>query len=889
MGCGARFVVSREKLSPFYAIFSSVVNRLLSFLVAHALLLVSTHVNALSFPQKKINVTFLSSSIPEALKKCLHTEYQVEDTQLQWKWDPSNCGTYIEFLETAEKLWIDQDPAVVLLIGRVLVEALKKNNSASQLIPSNKIQILRKYEKILEPWSAATHPLAADLTWTYIQLSALLGELDKASDRFEKNAALLWAKNNETVLMDWLLEKYKESNFDSLKRVILSKTQSARNAALNGNENPKVLRYQLINLGFDFVGKFPKNKNQFLQSDLYKSIRKLWLAYPSEEERLQIRDFLSQYALSNWFTSPRAQELSIQELFVLSRGQVRTLDSNAALHTIRRFQSKPNAPFGSDEQATIWDAFQFHIRILRILDRRHEIPDVISIYLKRFSFLTLAKSQKKPADYALLAERLLSLARSYWTYGSPDVALEYINKVVALNRELSPQSNFSLAPALYIRARILENQIDKTKAFSSIEEALAQNSLATDTRDELLWRRYFLKLDQATFTKTKNQIQEAIQYLKALREKSNTPADRAKWNYWMGRTFSIGLNQGESIKHFKLSYEDDPLSFYSNLSGLELLKLGQSPKRWTLLTKPDLNEIEFQQPDWSNFKDSKGFAKDIAYNPLIRSLELARLGDFPASKNALLAMEGEFWKTILSSKYSNSKRRNIGHAMTWLRSAIADYSGALSSSEAIRQAFGYEMEDQELLTLYPWPHRELILKWAESRKIDPILILSLIRQESAFNEKAKSSANALGLMQMIPPVAIAEAKALKLENFQPTKLYNPDVAVQLGSYHLSKLVKQFQNSWICAIASYNAGTPPVNKWLDLYQSLNADSVIFIERISFIETKNYVKSILRNYINYQRLYFSPGTPPPLSPERVSALDIHRLLVMPPYLPGQQQAL
>jgi soluble lytic murein transglycosylase len=132
-----------------------------------------------------------------------------------------------------------------------------------------------------------------------------------------------------------------------------------------------------------------------------------------------------------------------------------------------------------------------------------------------------------------------------------------------------------------------------------------------------------------------------------------------------------------------------------------------------------------------------------------------------------------------------------------------------------------------------------------------LLTASLIRQESAFNPRARSWANALGLMQMIPPVAREEAKIVGLSPFDIDDLYDPSVALKLGTHHLARLLVSFESSWICGIGAYNAGSPPVQKWIGFYK--NEYPLTFVERIPFKETQNYVKSILRNYINYQRIY------------------------------------
>ena len=168
---------------------------------------------------------------------------------------------------------------------------------------------------------------------------------------------------------------------------------------------------------------------------------------------------------------------------------------------------------------------------------------------------------------------------------------------------------------------------------------------------------------------------------------------------------------------------------------------------------------------------------------------------------------------------------------------------------------GAEVPDQmgglEHRYLYPLAHWELIDRHADMRDIDPWVVVSLIRQESAFNPMAKSHANALGLMQMIPPVAKKEARLLQMDGFRPEDTFQPYVAVKLGVHHLARLFRQFDGSFICSFASYNAGSGPVKKWLDYYST--DFPLVFVERISYSETRNYVKKIIRNFVLYNRIY------------------------------------
>ncbi len=144
-----------------------------------------------------------------------------------------------------------------------------------------------------------------------------------------------------------------------------------------------------------------------------------------------------------------------------------------------------------------------------------------------------------------------------------------------------------------------------------------------------------------------------------------------------------------------------------------------------------------------------------------------------------------------------------------------------------------------LKILFPKKYFSLIKKHSP---IDPYLVLSQIRQESAFNEKAVSSARALGLMQVLE----STAKAL---NPKVKSLFDPKENIKTGLIYLKDLLDKY--SYLLSLASYNAGPNIVNKWLS--EGLSTHNAFdLIEEIPYLETSLYLKLILRNYFFYKIL-------------------------------------
>ncbi|RCJ22130.1 tail length tape measure protein [Nostoc sp. ATCC 43529] len=151
---------------------------------------------------------------------------------------------------------------------------------------------------------------------------------------------------------------------------------------------------------------------------------------------------------------------------------------------------------------------------------------------------------------------------------------------------------------------------------------------------------------------------------------------------------------------------------------------------------------------------------------------------------------------------------------------------------------------------YPFPYLREIEKWSTERQLNPLLVTALIRQESRFQPKIKSVANATGLMQVLPSTAQWIAPQIKL-NSKTINLENPNENIMLGTWYLDHTHEQYNNNSLLAIASYNAGPGNVSKWLQTMTTQDPDE--FVEDIPFDETKNYVRQVFGNYWNYLRLY------------------------------------
>lgn len=151
-------------------------------------------------------------------------------------------------------------------------------------------------------------------------------------------------------------------------------------------------------------------------------------------------------------------------------------------------------------------------------------------------------------------------------------------------------------------------------------------------------------------------------------------------------------------------------------------------------------------------------------------------------------------------------------------------------------------------TLYPLAYWSETEAAAGRKGVNPLLTLALIRQESRFQPAIRSSAGAVGLMQVLPETGDWIAGKLGIPSF---RLDFPPDNLRAGTWYLDYTHSLHGNNSALALASYNAGPGNVEAWLQQRTWTNWDE--FVEQIPFPETQHYVRAVLGNYWNYLRLY------------------------------------
>ncbi len=157
---------------------------------------------------------------------------------------------------------------------------------------------------------------------------------------------------------------------------------------------------------------------------------------------------------------------------------------------------------------------------------------------------------------------------------------------------------------------------------------------------------------------------------------------------------------------------------------------------------------------------------------------------------------------------------------------------------------------QNYRLVYPVLVRETLIESSKANGLDPSMVASLIRQESNFNPRATSPVGARGLMQLMPSVGRTLARGQGVAGYSDESLYDPTINITLGTRHLSGLFRRTSNLER-VLAAYNAGESRVTRWIT--KAGANDPEMFTERIPFVETRDYVRAIIRNRAFYRALY------------------------------------
>ncbi|CAI2718295.1 lytic transglycosylase domain-containing protein [Nitrospina watsonii] len=485
------------------------------------------------------------------------------------------------------------------------------------------------------------------------------------------------------------------------------------------------------------------------------------------------------------------------------------------------------AAAGENDFARVFDAA---LRVLTEVPGLLEARGVISkTNQKIYSFVQAGNGWDEAIDRILHLYPPMELRRLGFLLWRNQYS-EQAARAYAMILEEHPLEVESCHMALYFLGRIHEDLGDHERALEHYRRLLDQYNYGDYVRSaefKIPWihrLRGNLELAEQEFQSILDQFDpKSAEYENDL---LNAYSFVAASHYWLAQTKAALNKMDERDMELRKLVELHPLSFYSMLARVEL----------------NMNSLSFVQkepapPDSQARQPGLG---EMGRKHLKRAEKLIAIG---------LLQKGLHELSQVTHGHESAEFMN--HLIQLFLNA-GGYQRSISLSWTLSRRNNHDSVPLNLIeTLFPAAYLEKAKTEAAPYKLDPYLVLALMRQESAFNPNAHSSADAMGLMQLIPQTAKRVARSLGEPAPGSDDLKSPALNIKLGVKYLNHLLEMFGDNPVFALAAYNAGPGKVRQWIQIRSSLK--DIEFIESIPYNETRNYVKKVLRNYVIYKKLY------------------------------------
>ncbi|MEJ7735000.1 MAG: transglycosylase SLT domain-containing protein [Polyangiaceae bacterium] len=327
------------------------------------------------------------------------------------------------------------------------------------------------------------------------------------------------------------------------------------------------------------------------------------------------------------------------------------------------------------------------------------------------------------------------------------------------------------------------------------------------------------------------------------------PRERAyhaagRFGYYLGRARMQTGAAPRGVEDLVSVVRSYPLTFYMALANARLLEHDAA-----LATRTLEEALEREPPGDALPQHSKAFTEPA----FLRAVELARQGEAKLARaeldllglRARTAPPELLWASALLLSRAGSAQDSHGI----LRSATGNPTAGRIELTEWTEHYPVGRWRAEWEVAYPRPFAPIVAREAQKNGLSEALVYAIMREESAFDARVVSPANAFGLMQLVPtartmarPLGIAaDSEALK----------RPETNVTLGCRFLAQLRNQFPDNPLMAIPGYNAGGGAPRKWITERPTQDYD--LWVERIPYEETRFYTKRVLGSMAAYELLY------------------------------------
>ncbi len=390
-----------------------------------------------------------------------------------------------------------------------------------------------------------------------------------------------------------------------------------------------------------------------------------------------------------------------------------------------------------------------------------------------------------------------------------------------------------------LRAQTFWDEATVLESLGRLDEAIqsyasvAGTSAVSDRAAEGMFRAGFLEYQQG------RQAEATGRWVRYLELAANND-DRARAHFWMAKAYAAAGDPAASGQQMAAAASAAPLGYYGLRGSAVTAGEGTLPAPATepIAEQPDWDGVEAALRAWAGPED--GVTRDalLASQGWLRAVQLAQAGlksEADAEFMALAASaDGGPWPLYRIARAAGEQERY----------SVSARVGALLLD-------GPPGPPPEVLTLaYPLAYKDIAGKAAAENAFSPLLLLSLVRQESLYDAGAVSPAQALGLTQVIPGTAAEIAGQLGQSDFHNSDLFRPSLSLRFGAHYLASQLQTFDGALPAALAAYNAGAGNSARW---WHSAGGDPDVFLETIDFSETRLYVENVLENYARYLYAY------------------------------------
>ncbi len=466
-------------------------------------------------------------------------------------------------------------------------------------------------------------------------------------------------------------------------------------------------------------------------------------------------------------------------------------------------------PDGEDFRAVVLDYAEF-------LRRRGERSAATAL---------LARAEADaPPDFRSEAEFLI--ARIDWADGRTEDARR---RFLAIADSDAPRDEAELAR--YQAAWILDGEGD-------LEAAAEQFGKLVDARNGRVRRESAFR--HAFELYRRKAYAQAIEAFARGEEKAASSVERGRYAYWTARALSERGDQERSVALLRGVAAEPGAGIFAILADV---RLGGKP--FAMLGAPSSGETArlALQTDrlWESFRGAGWSAQDA--EKVRRAERLARLG---LVEYAVLEADRVDRGAVVAAAGPRD-----GATPGLFRYLVGDLRGAIRETAGIPSPAGGGLVDR---LQYPLAPQYLGDCDGKKSGVDALVLHAVIRQESRFQYNALSPAGAVGLMQLMPGTAAAVARKERIrKDFRRDDLLDPDVNVALGAAYLASLLRGYDGDYLRAVAAYNAGEAAVARWWD---KAGADPAMFVEQVTYRETRSYLRKVFFNVLQYYRIY-RPG--------------------------------